>query len=228
MIFKNYLPHSLEYTNQSFLIKFRGVDSDFKLPGTASPFQDLPSTLPSTSFSIFPKFSVGAELPEIIKTSPSALSNLPQYPQSSTENFFTKNISGPLNNWLKGSAKEDILQFTFENGYDIVTELLDRIKEIQKDLEESNNFNDIFYNTSLPEHFNGGIGNDTVVYEGNHADYLIMAIREYPLGAISGYKVIENNGNTVDTLSSIERLEFADGHSNLGVIGVSEIFYPLV
>ena len=236
MIFKSYLPHAFGYIDQSSITKFPGIDFNprFSEIIKTSPFPELPGApqIPSLTDSHIPR--TWPELPEIIRTSPPAIPNLPEYPKSwefdpkDTENFLTRTITDPIHNWLKGTTKGDIIKFVFENAYDtyeIITDILDVLKA----QAEGYNPNDIFHNTSASENFNGGFGNDTGIYEGKRDDYLISTTQD-PAGNHSEYIVLQNNGNgnATDTLIDIERLEFADGHSNVGVIGYSEIFYPLI
>ena len=237
MIFRSYLPHSAGYTNYSSLTKFPGVDSGFKLSGTTtSPFHDLSSVISDTSLISFPKFSVGSGLPEIIKTSPYVLPNPIEYPQnwefvpkdSETEKpSYIETVTDPIHNWLKGTTTEDIFNFILENAYDAY-EIFTDIHDTLKAQSYGYNPNDTFYNTSASEQFNGGIGNDTVIYLGKHSDYQIVAILEYPLGNHLGYKVIGNDGKEIDTLINIEQVEFSDGHTDLSIIGSSAIFHSLI
>ena len=235
MIFRNYLPHSTGYTNHSSLTKFPGVDSGLKLPGTtASAFQGFPSKLSGTSLINFPNSSV--VLPEIIKTSSYVSPNPREYPDSwkldskdlETEKpWHIKTVTDPIYNWFKSITKGDVINFVLDNAPDAYATFTD-IHNKLKTQAYSHSPNDIFYNTSASERFNGGIGNDTVVYSGKHSDYRIVPTSEYPLGNHSGYKVIGKNGKEVDTLISIEQLKFSDGYSDLGIIGSTEVFHPLV
>src|SRR5690606_12431953 len=62
---------------------------------------------------------------------------------------------------------------------------------------------DTFQATDAFEHFQGGDGRDTVIFSGARDDYTIDV---QPDGSITvAY------GNGIDTLSSIERLQFDDG-----------------
>lgn len=233
MIIKNYLPNSFGYTDQSSLIKFPIVDFNPKLPEIirTSPFPEIPGSLPNLPD--IPKLGTWPDLPEITRTLPSVLPNVPEYPREwefnpkdhEAESFLTRTITDPINNWLKGITKLDVIKFFLENTYDTIKDILDNLKEIEKELAGINP-NQIFYNTPASDNFNGGIGLDTVVYTGNHNDYQISATQDI-LGNNTGYIVVENSG-VVDTLIDIEQLEFADGHSSLGIIGSSITFEPLV
>lgn len=225
MIIKTYHPDYLGYTSH---YKTLGIDLSPRVPEIikTSPFPELPSSSLGSSLPNFPKWP---ELPEIIRTPPSVLPSIPEYPNDwesdpSENSFVTRNITDPIHNWLKGTTKEDVIKFVFENAQDVyeaVTDALEILKELEGD-----NPNQTFYNAAASETFNGGIGDDTVVYSGKHAEYQIKAVSNI-LGVNKGYVVTGNNGMETDTLMGIENLEFSDGHSDLNIIG-SETFHPLI
>ncbi|PXW87828.1 hypothetical protein C8R34_10976 [Nitrosomonas sp. Nm84] len=228
MIIKNYLPNSLEYTNQYSLTKFPDIDFNLRLPETinTSFLPSLPGRLPD-----FPIVRTWPDLPESIKPLPSVLPTYPGYTRDwefdPTENTLIRIIIDPIHNWLEGTTKEDVLRFVFDKAQDIYESITDTL-DLLKAQDESINPNQTFYNTTAAsDDFNGGLGLDTVVYAGSRDDYRVYATQDI-LGKNTGYEVIENNGNATDTLVDIERLEFADGYSQLNVIGSYETFHPLV
>lgn len=225
MIIKTYHPDYLGYTSH---YKTPGIDLNPRVPEIIkiSPFPELPSTLPSFSSPNLPKWS---ELPEIIRIPPSVLPSIPKYPNdlefdSKENSFVTRNITEPINNWLKGTTKEDVIKFVIDNAQDVyeaITDVLDMLKALKGD-----NPNQTFYNTSASENFYGGLGNDSVVYAGKHAEYQITVVSNI-LGINKGYVVTGSNGMETDTLMGIENLEFSDGHLDLNIIG-SGTFHPLI
>lgn len=67
------------------------------------------------------------------------------------------------------------------------------------------NGNDKFHDTAGWDLYDGGEGMDHVVFSKNHEDYTIAAIT-------GGYTVRDNATGAVDTLKSIELIEFADSY----------------
>ncbi len=68
----------------------------------------------------------------------------------------------------------------------------------------------VFTNTNDAETFNGDEGMDTVIYSGNHADFIFNQ---------SGDDLMITTGGTTDTLQGIERLRFDDQSVALDISG---------
>lgn len=77
--------------------------------------------------------------------------------------------------------------------------------------------NDTFIGNSTSNHLDGGTGIDTVVYTGNMSDYSINKISDNTYTITNNFASTKDINGTkkIDTLTNIERIEFADIMFNL-------------
>lgn len=167
---------------------------------------------------------------------------------SNIKSIIINNTVAPVHEWLEDTTFTKVIKVIdlLNEAYGMYSEIMDGLEDL---MEESNNginldntffsggigndtvgtlddylsinLDDIFYSTSESEIFNGGRGNDTVVYSGLREDYQIER-------GILGYKVSGINDNETDTLFSIERLEFSDASIDLELAGVPNIDFDAV
>lgn len=209
---KTYIPHSLPE-----IIK-------------TSHFHDLPGMVSdSSSLSYFHNALVKPELINITKTSlmhplPDSTSIINNHHdrldlfaknQEIEKSSFSKNFTDSIDKWLNEFTSKNVFKFLLEEGPGLYLDIRDRLEDLKKQQNEGKNLNDIFHSTSASEYFNGGLGDDTVVYSGKYNDYQVVK-------NTLGYQVYGKISNEIDTLVSIEHIGFSDGHHmDLSIVGSS-------
>jgi Ca2+-binding RTX toxin-like protein len=137
-----------------------------------------------------------------------ALSNFSGSGQSFTATFTPK-----LNSTLPGiisvgdSKFTDITGNSNANGADTNNTLTVRISTVVGETYKGSSINDVFKGTAGNDTIDGGAGVDTAIYTGTFSNYYISYNRPLSTLTISDRRT---SGDGIDSLKSIEKLQFTD------------------